>query len=426
MSQGAVFLDRDGTVIIERHYLSDPAQVELIPGAGAALRRLRQLGLKLVIVTNQSAIGRGLCDQRQLDAVHARLEQLLADEGVRLDAIYYCPHTPDDGCACRKPAPGLIERAVRELQLDPRRCCVIGDKRCDLEAGRSAGMRTVLVRTGYGAELARESDLAADDIADDLRAAVPVIERWLWPASIDVVILCGGRGERLGALTAHTPKPLLPIGERPFLEHLLRRLQQEGCTRAIVAAHYLAEQFRAFIAAHRAVMPGLELVVEPEPLGTGGALRYAADVVQSETFVALNGDSWLNQPVAPVLEAHRQQGVAVTMVVVRARRVEGSAQDKDAVVIGPQHDIRGFTRAGAADDERWMNAGCYVLERRAVQRWPRGAYVFEARLPSLVTPAQSRVFYSEESLLDIGTPACYAQANEAWPASVAVTEGRVS
>lgn len=171
-----VALDRDGTVIAERHYLSDPEQVELLEGAADGLRRLRGLGLGLVLVTNQSAVGRGHFDLARLDEIHRRLRELLDAEGVTLDGIYYCPHTPDEGCACRKPRPGMLEAAARELSFDPSQAFVVGDKECDVELGRGVGATTLLVRTGYGARLDAEGKAGADYVVDDLTEAARVVE----------------------------------------------------------------------------------------------------------------------------------------------------------------------------------------------------------------------------------------------------------
>lgn len=171
-----VALDRDGTIVVEHQYLSDPAEVELIPGVGEGLRRLRALGLGLVVVTNQSAVGRGWIDQEKLDRIHTRLNELLAAENVRLDGIYVCPHTPDDGCRCRKPLPGLLLTAAEELGFDPGQCFVIGDKPCDVELGRGVGAAAFLVRTGYGDEYAASGEVAADFVVNDLLEAAQVIE----------------------------------------------------------------------------------------------------------------------------------------------------------------------------------------------------------------------------------------------------------
>jgi D-glycero-D-manno-heptose 1,7-bisphosphate phosphatase len=170
-----VLLDRDGTIIIERDYLSDPQQVELIPGASEALRRLRQLRLGLAVVTNQSGVGRGYFDAARVNLVHKRLDALLAAEGAHLDGIYVCPHTPEDRCHCRKPNTGLAEMAAQDLGFDLETVFVIGDKQSDIEMGQRIGATTILVRRGYGA-VADSRTVSPDFIVDDLKAAAQTIE----------------------------------------------------------------------------------------------------------------------------------------------------------------------------------------------------------------------------------------------------------
>jgi len=167
-----VILDRDGTIIMEKNYLSDPAEVELLPGAAAALRRLRTMGFGLLVVTNQSAIARGLLDVPRLDSIHQRMLALLASEGAYVDRICYCPHHPDDGCDCRKPATAIVDRASQQLGFDPAASIVIGDNICDIELGRAIGATTILVRTGYGAKV---EPAGADFVVDDLAAAAELI-----------------------------------------------------------------------------------------------------------------------------------------------------------------------------------------------------------------------------------------------------------
>ncbi len=170
-----VVLDRDGTLIVHRPYLSHPDQVELIPGAAAALHLLRARGHGLVLVTNQSGVGRGYLDQAQLARIHARVCSLLAIGGAHLDGIYFCPHTPDDGCLCRKPQPGLLQRAAAELGFAPAESIVVGDNACDIELGQRVGATTILVRTGYGAQVAAQGLVQPDHVAADIRQAVGLI-----------------------------------------------------------------------------------------------------------------------------------------------------------------------------------------------------------------------------------------------------------
>jgi histidinol-phosphate phosphatase family protein len=145
MPDRAVFLDRDGTLIEDPGYLSDPAGVRLLPGAADALRALRVAGYRLVLVSNQSGIGRGYFTPAQAEAVHRRFVDELGRRGVALDDARYCPHAPDEGCSCRKPRPGLLLAATEELGLDLEASFLVGNSPSDIEAGRNAGCRTVLL-----------------------------------------------------------------------------------------------------------------------------------------------------------------------------------------------------------------------------------------------------------------------------------------
>jgi heptosyltransferase-2 len=140
-----VFLDRDGTLNYDPGYLKIAADLKLLTGVGPALARLKKVGAKLVVVTNQSGVGRGILTLKDLEAIHARLQGLLEQEDVALDAIYFCPHHPDDGCRCRKPNVGMVERAVSELQLDFRRFYLIGDHARDIQLGHRVGAKSVLL-----------------------------------------------------------------------------------------------------------------------------------------------------------------------------------------------------------------------------------------------------------------------------------------
>ncbi|OGS71060.1 MAG: hypothetical protein A2Y96_00895 [Firmicutes bacterium RBG_13_65_8] len=159
----AVFLDRDGTLVENRGYLTDPGQLRLIPGAGEAIRLLNDAGVAAVVATNQSALARGLLDETRLAAIHERLRALLlAVGGGVLDGVYYCPHHPEPGkagrpertllCACRKPLPGMMLRAAVELDLSLSVSTVVGDTISDVQAGISFGGRGLLVETGDGIE----------------------------------------------------------------------------------------------------------------------------------------------------------------------------------------------------------------------------------------------------------------------------------
>ena len=173
----AVFLDRDGTLIEDRHYLRDPSGVQLLPGAADAVRRLNAAGRVVAVVTNQSGIARGLLTESDYAATSRRLAELLADEGARLDAQYHCPHHPDlsGKCECRKPGTLLYQRAAADLGLDLGRSWWIGDRLRDIAAAGALAGRGLLVRTGRGAEEARRPEAALWPTARDLRSAVGLV-----------------------------------------------------------------------------------------------------------------------------------------------------------------------------------------------------------------------------------------------------------
>jgi D-glycero-D-manno-heptose 1,7-bisphosphate phosphatase len=138
-------IDRDGTIIVDKVYLSDPDGIEFAPGAVEGLRLLRDAGFTLALMTNQSGIARGYFDLAALGRIHDRLQSMLAAEGLQLKAIYFCPHGPDDGCDCRKPKPGMVRAAMRDLGFGPHEVVVVGDSDADTGAASAAGVKGVRV-----------------------------------------------------------------------------------------------------------------------------------------------------------------------------------------------------------------------------------------------------------------------------------------
>jgi D-glycero-D-manno-heptose 1,7-bisphosphate phosphatase len=167
-------IDRDGTIIIDRVYLRDPDGIEFAPGAIEGLRLLRDAGFALVLITNQSGIARGYFDAAQLEQIHDRLQSMLAAEDLRLDAIYVCPHGPDDGCDCRKPAPGMVKSAMDDLDFGPERVVLIGDSDADMGAAAAGGVAGLRVAS---AGKAAATGVAADFLEAARRACAMLAER---------------------------------------------------------------------------------------------------------------------------------------------------------------------------------------------------------------------------------------------------------
>jgi D-glycero-D-manno-heptose 1,7-bisphosphate phosphatase len=184
MIHRAIFLDRDGTLNEEAGYITDPAQFRLFDFAAEAVRLINKAGWRAIVLTNQSGVARGRFTEGFLLGIHALMEESLRLQGARVDAIYYCAHHPDFGsppyrrdCDCRKPKPGLIEKAVRDFDLDLTECFVIGDRYRDVEMGHAAGAQGVMVMTGYGREeysternrWPRQPDYIAENLLDAVK-----------------------------------------------------------------------------------------------------------------------------------------------------------------------------------------------------------------------------------------------------------------
>lgn len=181
----AVFLDRDGTLTVEADWVTKSAELELLPGACDAIARLSRAGFAVVLATNQSAVARGLVTEKGLAEIHAHLSRELESGGARLDGVYACPHHPSEGsgpyrreCECRKPRPGLLLAAARDLGLDLERSYVVGDAERDLAAGAAVGARGILVATGKGQaefERMKRAGRAPDRFVPDVLAAAEAI-----------------------------------------------------------------------------------------------------------------------------------------------------------------------------------------------------------------------------------------------------------
>ena len=168
----AVFLDRDGTIAEEVGYLNHASRFRMFPFVAAAIHRLNEAGFPVIVVTNQSGVGRGYFPESLVHTVNELMTQQLAEKGAAIDAIYYCPHISAKNCGCRKPRTGMLDCAALEHALDLRRSFVVGDRYSDMELARNAGARSVLVRTGYGegeltwhaAKWPKQPDFVAEDL----------------------------------------------------------------------------------------------------------------------------------------------------------------------------------------------------------------------------------------------------------------------
>ena len=172
--QKAAFIDRDGTLIEEVNFLSNVDDLRVFPFTYDAVKSLKDAGFLIIVVTNQSGIGRGVYGEAEMNEIHNEM-QLQLDNMI--DAFYFCPHLPCDGCSCRKPSLGMIESAMQDFAIDIPNSWMIGDKKIDVETGKNAGTRSAMVLTGYGRSHSAQLDSTPDVLAEDLLAAVREVLR---------------------------------------------------------------------------------------------------------------------------------------------------------------------------------------------------------------------------------------------------------
>lgn len=172
----AVFLDRDGVLIVEKDFLISRDDIEFFPRTFESLKSLNNGFLKIV-VSNQSGIARGYFTQEDVEKLNDIISHKLADKGIVIDAWYFCPHGPEDDCGCRKPRPGMLLEAAKKMNIDLNRSWMIGDKTSDIVAGKASGAKTVLVKTGYGGAEPGARDIHPDFTAADIREAIDYINR---------------------------------------------------------------------------------------------------------------------------------------------------------------------------------------------------------------------------------------------------------
>ncbi|MBI5202852.1 MAG: nucleotidyltransferase family protein [Elusimicrobia bacterium] len=218
-------------------------------------------------------------------------------------------------------------------------------------------------------------------------------------SEIPVVILCGGLGTRLRSVTGeHRPKPMADVGGKPFLEFLIDGAERQGFARFVLCVGHKAEVIRDFFDGRQDV--AIEYSEEPEPLGTGGALKLASRLVDGHVFLAMNGDSYCPVDLAGLLNFHRAQRGAATLAVVDA----GERRDGGLVDVSPAGRVVKFTEKAAPQGRAWLNAGIYAFERRVLDAIPAGACSLEKDVFPKLVPKGFYAFPSTKPLYDIGTP----------------------
>lgn len=393
-----VFLDRDGVLNRKRSdHVKRWEEFELLPDAIPAIVRLSRSGFDVVVVTNQSAIGRGLVSREALDAMHERLANRVTAAGGSIRAFLVCPHTPDEGCDCRKPRPGLFLRARDELRIDLSRAVAIGDQLSDMEAAKAAGCGSAILIDDSGDRSMAAAALEAN-VAAGLTEAVDIVTGR--PGVTEAIILCGGLGSRLRGVLGDRPKCMALLHNRPLLEWQLLSLAARGVKRVILATGHRADAVREHFSDR--TWFGLELAFSTEetPLGTGGAARQAAQLARRPELLVLNGDSYCRFDLHDLSRAHQVNQAVATLWLEEVER----AGQFGWVEVGNKGAVIGFWEKRGGGGRGLVNAGVYLLQRELLLSNQAESFSLERDLfPSLVGQGLYS-FTGDGFLVDIGTP----------------------
>ncbi len=435
----AVFLDRDGTIIEDPYKNGSFDKVEFLPGTIEAIRKLNEKFL-VIVVTNQPAVAKELQTEDQIQKSNKKMVDLLKSEGARIDAVYYCPHHPETlytqnkyrtECNCRKPKTGMLEEAAKAFGLDLNQCWMIGDTTRDIETGKRAGCKTILVRTGEAGQDGKfvvspnytaNDLLEASDIllknTNDKQTPTNDAKRPSTQASItQAVILAGGRGERLKPLTDTLPKPMLPVAGKPLLEWQLLLLKNHGITNIIICASYISDKIKDYFGSD---WNGMKILYpeESQPMGTGGAIKNCSEWLAAkgggssldENFLVINGDVANLVDFSSIIDFHFSKGALATLVV----RHSDHPKDSDILDVNENGRVIGFVGRGQ-DTKTLANTGLFVLNKEIVKKIPDGFCTLEKDV--IVKHLDENVFayISDEYIKDMGTLERYEKVKQDFP-----------
>ena len=419
----AFFLDRDG-VITQDVAFKEVDRLELLPKAASAIKKLNSLGL-VIVITNQPIVARNILTEKELAVLHDKMKQELEKDGAKIDAIYYCPHHPERNhpdiapeamkyridCQCRKPKTGLIEQAAKDFNLNLKKCFMIGDTTRDIKAGVDAGCQTILLKTGYaGAD--KKYDVLPDFIAEDLKEAADLIEMNL---EAGVLILVGGRGERLKPLTDKLPKPMLLVAGKPVLQHQIELLRKHGLTKIVMAGHYLFDVIKNYFGEGKKFGVSIKYCDEKNPLGTAGAIKNAEEFLSEfENFIVLSGDVMTELNFKSLFQFHKSKNALATLVL----RHTDHPLDSDVVEIDDGGRIKKFIGRGQKELDTAV-ASLYAFQKKIFNFIPKEFCIIEKDIVNnlcdaeKIYPVRNNIsngvygYLTDEYIKDMGTPERY-------------------
>lgn len=402
----AVFLDRDG--VINEDYLFNKSQkLQIFSKAAIAIKRLNALGFKVVVVTNQPHVAKGVHRETDVRKTNRIIVTKLKKSGGRIDAIYYCPHHPEQRadipkwarkyrivCECRKPSIGLLRKAQKKFGIDFSSSYFIGDRTVDVQCGRAAGCTTILVKTGAAGRDGK-FPVPADYECKDILAAAQLIENL---ECTNAVILAGGRGDRLRPLTDKIPKPLLPVNGKPVLLHQIKLLKKFGIKNITVCGHYLFGKIRDYFGDGSRFGVNITYIEEKQPLGTGGAIKNVESLIKSR-FTVLYGDEMLDINISKLMQFHSTNKSIATIVLHKTTHPE----DSDLIIVDKKSRIKKLLlKPHKRVQSKLGKSSLYVFEPTIFHFLPINGS-FESALQGMIKTNRVFGYVTDEYIKDMGT-----------------------
>ena len=415
----AIFLDRDGVIIEDVDNLYKAEDIKIIQGVPETLKFLRQKGFKLIVVSNQPVIARGLATEEKVKEIHKIINSRIKEEaGIEIDKFFFCPHHPNADleqyrrtCNCRKPFPGLILQAAKEFDIDLSQSWMIGDRTSDIATGKNAGCRTILLEKEYSRNKIEGKDYdentEPDFLAEDLRDAVEEISA-LNAKITKAIILSAGLGTRMGSLTKDIPKVMLELNGKPLLLHNIELLKSYGVNEFCINLHYLPEAIKDFLGDGSKFGVKIHYNFEPELLGTSGALTAFKDVL-TEDFFVIYGDIIGKIDIKKWIDFHKGKKSDSTLIVHPSSHPE----DSDIVQLDSNSKVmRLIKKPGNRNFGILGNAAWYIVSPKIFDFIPRGNSDFiKDVFPKMVEKGLNLYGYNtEEFISDVGTPERFQKA----------------
>lgn len=404
-----IFLDRDGVINEEKILLSKREELKLIPNSAEAIALLNKEGYKVIVITNQPVVARGLCSEEGVEEIHLELQRMLLEKNAHIDAFYFCPHHPTEGknpfftkpCSCRKPESGMIQKAKEDFHIeDLSSTYLIGDRISDIKAGNLVGCKTILVSTGYG-QKDPWNDATARYYARDLYHAVN--DFVLNEKKRKLFIAAGGKGTRLYPLTKDIPKPMVSICGKPVLHHLVDWAKENNIAEIIMLSHHFPEKITDYFKDGKDFGIKIHHSIEPYPLGSGGPLKYGEKYIEG-TSIYLSGDHICKVNLNTMFDFHKEKNAKITVLV----HTSTHPWDSDVLKIDAKKRVTHFiakiqdhTNAG-----NLTNAGLCIFEPEIMSLIQEEKFDLEPYLyPKLLESEYSLYAYeTEEFMADMGTP----------------------